>query len=353
MLYSNLPPLPLAEVGDPFLKTYLRVIDSLPADGSLPPPTLSTLKSVVINQAKQIPYSNLGVYYPREIVAEYIASVDPDNPSTNTNPTIQLDLLSLQTKLLEKRHGGYCLENNLLLAAALSALGFTVLLRTSTVIFGSTSHESALNLQESHLFLIVGVPSSDEDGSDLGPFETPKSDVPECASWWLCDDGSGNYGPTEPIPFRRGATGRGHFGRSIVIDLVQWSNTERWVLYYNHAPKESPPPSKDSESLNVRFPDPRGNRFYIWMDEDIEFDRLEKMNQRVCIPSRCPPGDQNNLVSMVAEDGGGIMIIGKEENGWKVVARNPEGQEVENYTVSTLDEFVGELKKRFWMDLNI
>ncbi|KAI8805905.1 hypothetical protein BJ742DRAFT_389836 [Cladochytrium replicatum] len=355
MLYSKLHPLPISSVPDPFLEDYLKYINSLPSDGAQPPPNLTTLKSVVTNHAKHIPYSNLGVHYPRTQVAERLASVDPEDPSTNTNPSIQLDLPILQTKLLKKSQGGYCLENNLTLAAALSALGFTVLLRTGQVILGSTTHELALQLPHSHLFLIVGVPLSDhDDGSEIGPFETPSSsEAHECASWWLCDNGSGNLGPSEPIAFRRGGTGQGHFGRTIVIDLVEWANTERWVLFYRHAPKETPQPSKDTESLNAREPDPRGGRFYMWAEEEIDWNSLERMNQLVSIPSRCPPGDLNELVSMIDEDGGGIMVIGKESNGWKVVTRNSEGEEVESYAVDTLDEYRGELKKRFGLDLEV
>ncbi|KAI8806950.1 hypothetical protein BJ742DRAFT_348135 [Cladochytrium replicatum] len=312
----------------------------LPSDRSLPPRSLCTLRSVVAHQSKHIPYSNLGAHYPRATISARFSSVDPDDPATNTNPTIHLP--SLHSKLLVKRYGGYCLENNLLLAAALSALGFTVLLRSATVILSSSSHESALERPESHLLLIVGIPpTGTDDGSDLGPFETPRSDVPECASWWLCDVGGIYYSPIEPVPFRRAATGRARAGRSVLIDLVEWSNTYRWVLFYRHAEKETPAlqSNNTNESLNSRDPDPRGNRFYMWVDEDIEFDRLERMNRRVCIPSRCPPGDQNELVAMVTENGGGIMVVGKESNGWKVVARNPEGEEVENYTVHTLEDF--------------
>ncbi|KAI8805913.1 hypothetical protein BJ742DRAFT_390237 [Cladochytrium replicatum] len=354
MLYSKLPPLPISPTPDRFLENYLRTIHALPSDGSRPPPTLFTLQSVVTNHPKHITWSNLGVHYPREKIAEQLTSVDPENPSTNTKPSIKLDLPSLETKLLKKRQGGNCLENNLVLAAALAAIGFTVILRTAAVILYVPTYEKALELPQEHLFLIVGVPPGDDDGSNLGPFETPKSSYDhECASWWLCDNGNSSVGPSEPIPFRRGGKGQGQFGRTVLIDYVDWVNTERWVMFYRNAPKEKPPSYKVPESLDEQKPDPRGIRLFLWADECIEWDSLEKINQRVCIPSRCPPGGLNDLVSRIAEDGGGIMVIGKESTGWKVVKRSPEGEEIENYGVHTLDQYRGELRKRFGLDLEV
>src|SRR5664280_1308939 len=39
---------------------------------------------------------------------------------------VKLDLASLQEKLVESRRGGYCFEQNVLLKAALEAIGFKV-----------------------------------------------------------------------------------------------------------------------------------------------------------------------------------------------------------------------------------
>ena len=51
-------------------------------------------------------------------------------PFENLNPLlrlpVRLDVASLQAKLVHARRGGYCYEHNLLLSAALGAIGFRV-----------------------------------------------------------------------------------------------------------------------------------------------------------------------------------------------------------------------------------
>lgn len=65
---------------------------------------LSTLAGIVTHHAEQIPFENLNPFLGRPV---------------------ELDLPSLEAKLIHGRRGGYCFEHNLLLNHVLQALGFT------------------------------------------------------------------------------------------------------------------------------------------------------------------------------------------------------------------------------------
>jgi N-hydroxyarylamine O-acetyltransferase len=60
------------------------------------------------------------------IHARHVAAIPFENLDPLTGRPVRLDLPSLQTKLVGGRRGGYCFEQNALLAAALEAIGFTV-----------------------------------------------------------------------------------------------------------------------------------------------------------------------------------------------------------------------------------
>ncbi|HVX10833.1 MAG TPA: arylamine N-acetyltransferase [Pirellulales bacterium] len=68
-------------------------------------PTLATLTELHLAHATGIPFENLDIQLGRPI---------------------SIDLRSIQAKLLTSRRGGYCFEQNTLLAAALERLGFRV-----------------------------------------------------------------------------------------------------------------------------------------------------------------------------------------------------------------------------------
>jgi N-hydroxyarylamine O-acetyltransferase len=69
-------------------------------------PTAATLSSIHEHHARSIPFENLDVVLGRGI---------------------RIDPISIERKLVNERRGGYCFEQNNLLAAALRALGFQVL----------------------------------------------------------------------------------------------------------------------------------------------------------------------------------------------------------------------------------
>jgi N-hydroxyarylamine O-acetyltransferase len=68
-------------------------------------PSLQCLKHIHLRHAQSIPFENLDSLLKRPVL---------------------LDPASLETKLVRRRRGGYCFEQNLLLSHALSAVGFAV-----------------------------------------------------------------------------------------------------------------------------------------------------------------------------------------------------------------------------------
>ncbi|MEU2392538.1 arylamine N-acetyltransferase [Streptomyces sp. NPDC007369] len=86
---------------------------------------------------------------------------------------VALDVKAIEDKLVHGRRGGYCYEQNSLLAAALERIGFEVSGRGAR----NRTRGDAL-LPVTHAVLVVTV-----DGQP-----------------WLCDAGFGHQGPLEPVP---------------------------------------------------------------------------------------------------------------------------------------------------------
>ncbi|MFD4240842.1 arylamine N-acetyltransferase [Streptomyces sp. NPDC058525] len=89
---------------------------------------------------------------------------------------VELDVKSIEDKLVHARRGGYCYEQNSLLAAALERIGFEVSGRGAR----NRTRGDALT-PVTHAVLVVTV-----DGQP-----------------WLCDAGFGYQGPREPVPLGR------------------------------------------------------------------------------------------------------------------------------------------------------
>ncbi|WP_030389421.1 arylamine N-acetyltransferase family protein [Streptomyces sp. NRRL S-241] len=92
---------------------------------------------------------------------------------------VALDLKSIEAKLVHDRRGGYCYEQNSLLAAALERIGFEVSGRGAR---NRTRGDWLLAV--THAVLVVTV-----EGEP-----------------WLCDAGFGHQGPREPLPLGRPGT---------------------------------------------------------------------------------------------------------------------------------------------------
>ncbi|MFJ3965227.1 arylamine N-acetyltransferase [Streptomyces sp. NPDC090036] len=92
---------------------------------------------------------------------------------------VALDLKSIEDKIVHGRRGGYCYEQNSLLAAALERIGFEVSGR------GARNRTRGTSLPAvTHAVLVVTV-----EGEP-----------------WLCDAGFGYQGPREPVPLGRPGT---------------------------------------------------------------------------------------------------------------------------------------------------
>ena len=117
-------------------------------------PSAATLAALQLAHATHIPFENIDVLLGKPI---------------------QLDLESLQTKLVVARRGGYCFEQNTLFAAVLEALGFPV-----TLLLARVRYRTSTVLPRTHLVLRVEV---------------------EGASW-IADVGFGGEGLVQPLPLR-------------------------------------------------------------------------------------------------------------------------------------------------------
>ncbi|MCC5883892.1 MAG: arylamine N-acetyltransferase [Halomonas sp.] len=116
-------------------------------------PSLETLKALQQAHLAAVPFENL------EIV---------------TGGEIRIDLESLQDKLVRRRRGGYCHEQNTLFATVLDRLGFEVAGRNARMLMGDDARTVT---PLGHTMLVVKA-----EGHD-----------------WLVDVGVGNVGPREPI----------------------------------------------------------------------------------------------------------------------------------------------------------
>lgn len=145
-------------------------------------PNVETLRALQRAHLDVIPFENLDVITGREI---------------------RLDLASLQDKLIYRRRGGYCHEQNILFATVLDRLGFDVAGRSARMLMGEDERNlSALG----HTCLNVRV-----DGVD-----------------WHVDVGVGNTGPREPVPLRDGIeVYHDHW-----VYRLDSTDAGRWLLRY-------------------------------------------------------------------------------------------------------------------------
>lgn len=109
----------------------------------------------------------------------HVAAIPFENLDVALGRQVPLDLKSLQSKLVDRRRGGYCYEQNSLLAAALERIGFQVAGR------GARNRSRGATLPPvTHAVLVVTI-----DGEQ-----------------WLADAGFGWQGVLEPVPLRAGVT---------------------------------------------------------------------------------------------------------------------------------------------------
>ncbi|MFI8965257.1 arylamine N-acetyltransferase [Streptomyces sp. NPDC053493] len=157
-------------------------------------PDLVTLRALHRAHVEALPFENLDVALGRPV---------------------RLDLASLQAKLVARRRGGYCYEQNTLLAAALERIGFQVAGRGAR----NRTRGDALT-PITHGLLVVAL-----DGEE-----------------WLLDAGFGWQGPLEPVPLADGARVEQDgwvFGVAIGpegVHVLRALRPEGWTDLYAFAP---------------------------------------------------------------------------------------------------------------------
>jgi len=114
----------------------------------------------------------------RALHRAHVAAVPFENLEMMLGRPVPLDLAALQDKMVRRRRGGYCYEQNLLFAAALERIGFDVTGLGARVRAGASSTRAV-----THMLLNVRV-----NGEA-----------------WHCDVGFGADGLLEPFPLRAGA----------------------------------------------------------------------------------------------------------------------------------------------------
>ncbi|MFF3459980.1 arylamine N-acetyltransferase [Streptomyces sp. NPDC002730] len=164
-------------------------------DGAALAPDLETLRALMRAHVASIPFENLEVALGR---------------------SVPLDLKSLQAKLVGRRRGGYCYEQNSLFAAVLERIGFQVAGR------GARVRASGPGLRPvTHAVLVVTV-----DGEP-----------------WLVDTGFGASGILEPVPLRDGTEvvqAGWTFGITLEdegIHVLRTLRLEGWADLYAFAPQ--------------------------------------------------------------------------------------------------------------------
>jgi N-hydroxyarylamine O-acetyltransferase len=152
-------------------------------------PTLAVLTALQRAHTGTIPFENLNILLGRPV---------------------EVDVPALQDKLVAQRRGGYCFEHNMLFAAVLTTLGFTLRRLMGRVRMGHDEFWS-----RTHLVLAVTV-----DGRE-----------------WLADTGFGGNGLREPIPLTEHETEQD--GRRLALvrhDDPQWllrvRHTDGWFDLY-------------------------------------------------------------------------------------------------------------------------
>jgi N-hydroxyarylamine O-acetyltransferase len=110
----------------------------------------------------------------RALQQQHPCAIPFENVNTLVGRPVQLDLASLEHKLVQSRRGGYCFEHNLLFKHVLGALGFDVTALAARVVWERPAGEVRAR---THMVLLVAL------GGER----------------FICDVGFGGLTPTAPI----------------------------------------------------------------------------------------------------------------------------------------------------------
>jgi N-hydroxyarylamine O-acetyltransferase len=150
----------------------------------------------------------------------HVTSIPFENLDPHRGVPVSLEQEDLERKLVRERRGGYCFEQNLLLKAALEALGLRVDLLLARVRVGAPA--GAIR-PRSHLVLRVHA-----DGAI-----------------WHADVGFGTDSPFEPLPFGPGGPFEQFGWRYRVVQdgpelVLQNYRESGWADLYGYAPEAVP-----------------------------------------------------------------------------------------------------------------
>jgi len=163
-----------------------------------------------------------------EVHRAHVCAIPFENLDPRRGVPVSLELADLERKLVHRRRGGYCFEQNLLLRAGLEALGAEVEPMLARVRFGRPPERTS---PRTHLVLRVRA-----DGRE-----------------WHADAGFGNGTLLEPVPFGPGGPyEQAGWAFRIVEDgpelVLQSARGEQWVDLYGFVPE--PVPFIDIETSN-------------------------------------------------------------------------------------------------------
>ena len=230
--------------------------------GSLQPDG-AVLEALHLAHATHIPFENLDILLKRPIA---------------------LDLASLQAKLVAGRRGGYCFEQNLLFAAVLQRLGYSV-----TLLAARVHYRNQPKVPRTHIVLLVEV-----DGAP-----------------WLADVGFGLEGLLLPVRFDAGRETRQYAWTYRVVEAggewaLQSLRDGTWNELYsftlepclavdfepaNHY-TATHPDSRFVRTLTAQLPTPEVR--YKLRNRELVLDRGATVTRRVL-------ADDDELLAVLAE----------------------------------------------------
>jgi N-hydroxyarylamine O-acetyltransferase len=220
-------------------------------------PDLATLRTLHLAHASTIPFENLDI---------------------QMGLPISLDLPALEDKLVRRRRGGYCFEQNTLFLAVLREIGFDVAPFEARVRQGTTEIRP-----RTHMLLRVRLAGDDQ----------------------LADVGFGGQGLLEPLPMD--ATVHEQFGDAYRVlpegpqRILQWRTPEGWTDLYAFVPEERPavdfvmgnhftsthPRSPFVKTLTVQLPTPEAR--YVLRDRAYAVTRRGQLEERTVQPDELRP----------------------------------------------------------------
>lgn len=141
----------------------------------------------------------------------HVRAIPFENLDILLGEPIRIDLDSVHAKLVERRRGGYCFEQNTLLAAALRELGFEVTTLSARVRWLAT-----VPTPRTHMLLAVDIAGRGR---------------------YLVDAGFGGTCPTGPIALAAGTEAALHHDRYRLVEdgaalMLQLSTPEGWADLY-------------------------------------------------------------------------------------------------------------------------